>query len=67
MVAQAFSPSTREVEMGRDMAGQREEYKAGGDKSSGQFETVSLRMQPGDWRRQNRPFGLSTGRGKRSL
>ena len=33
-VAHNFNPSTREVEMGRDMAGQREEYKVGGDGSS---------------------------------
>ena len=34
----AFNPSTKEVETGRDMAGQREEYKAGGDRSSSQSD-----------------------------
>ena len=31
----AFNPSTRKVETGRDLAGWREEYKAGGEKSTG--------------------------------
>ena len=35
MAAHTFNPSTREVEMGSDLAGQREKYKAGGDRSSG--------------------------------
>ena len=34
MVAHTFNPSTREVETERDMAGQREEYKAGGERHS---------------------------------
>ena len=29
-----FNPSTKEVETGRDMTGQKEEYKLGGDRSS---------------------------------
>ena len=29
----AFNPSTREVETGKNMAGQREEYKAGEDRT----------------------------------
>ena len=33
--AHTFNPSTREPEMGSDLAGRREEYKAGGDRSSG--------------------------------
>ena len=33
----AFNPSTTEVETERDMAGWREEYKVGGDKSLVQF------------------------------
>ena len=32
--SQAFDPSIREMETGRDMAGWREEYKVGGDRSS---------------------------------
>ena len=32
--SQAFNPNIREVETGRNMAGQREEYKVGGDRSS---------------------------------
>ena len=35
MVAHDSNPSTKKVKTGRDMAGQKEEYKAGGDKSSG--------------------------------
>ena len=35
VVAHIFNPSTREVETGSDMAGQREKYKAGGDRSLG--------------------------------
>ena len=34
-MAHTFNPSTREVETGSDMAGRREEYKVGGDRSSG--------------------------------
>ena len=40
----AFNLSTREVETGKDMAGQREEYKAEGDRSSIAF---SLRILGG--------------------
>ena len=35
VMVHTFNPSSREVETGRDMAGQREECKAGGDRSSG--------------------------------
>ena len=35
MVAHNFNPSAWEVETGSDMAGWIEEYKAGGDRSSG--------------------------------
>ena len=34
VVAYTVNPSTREVEIGRKMSGQREEYKAKGDRSS---------------------------------
>ena len=34
VAAHVFNPTTREVERGSDMAGQREENKAGGDKKS---------------------------------
>ena len=35
MGAHTFNPSTREVEIRSDMGGQREEYKVGGDRTSG--------------------------------
>ena len=35
VVAHNFNPRTREMETGSDMAEQREEYKVGGDRSSG--------------------------------
>ena len=35
MVAHTFNPSTRKVETESDIAGQREEHKVGGDRSSG--------------------------------
>ena len=35
VVTHTFNPSAREVETGGDMAGQREEYKVGRDRSSG--------------------------------
>ena len=38
-----FNPSTREVETGRDMTGQREEYKVGGDKSSRHLFSLRIR------------------------
>lgn len=51
--AQTFNPSTREVEPGREMAGQREEYEAGGDRSSdevsariGKLDRTALRLLP---------------------
>ena len=38
MASHTFNPSTREVETGVIMGGQREEYKVGGDRSSVQSE-----------------------------
>ena len=35
MEAHTFSPCSREVETGSDMAGERQEYRVGGDRSSG--------------------------------
>ena len=40
-MAHTSNPSTREVEIGCDIAGWRKEYMAGGDRSSG----FSLRFQ----------------------
>ena len=37
MVAHTYNPSTMEVETESDMAGQREEYKAGRDRNSDLF------------------------------
>ena len=35
MVAHTFIPSTREVDIGSDMAGQREKYQEGGERGLG--------------------------------
>ena len=59
MVAHTFDPSAREAEIGSDMAGQREEHKARGDRSSGlsvRFYRDSIQFE--DLLRQNTPFGL---------
>ena len=40
VVAHTFNPSTREVE--KDMAGQRKEYKARGNRSSGRAQSEGL-------------------------
>ena len=52
MVSHIFNPSTREVEMGRDLSGWIEEYKARGDSSSGfslRFHRVRLPIQCEDF------------------
>ena len=50
MVAHAFNPSTREVETGKICL--REEYKAGGDRRSGQSEVSWRQLQSEVWWRQ---------------
>ena len=56
MVAQAFNPSTRQMETGSDMAGQRETVR---------WEEKELRIQSEDsWRQDLAPLGLGFGRGK---
>ena len=59
VVAHNFNPRTREMETGSDMAEQREEYKAGGDRNSGfslRFHREGIESE--NLKRQNTPFGL---------
>ena len=48
METDTFNPRTREVKMGSDMAGWREEYKVEGDRDSVQCEVWWRQMQSVD-------------------